>query len=321
VFNRSLYQYLSEIVYFYYAINNQMTKRIYILIIILVSLISTLNAQHIPHNHLFAQCTFTTMLNPPSIDETASLLYDLGYNGLEAWGENNFFESLSAAHSTGLSLTTAYCPLYIKGGPNYKLWKRSISEMIGASDSGTIFCFYIPNVDSVSDRFQTEKGVVETLRGITLLADKYGARTCVYPHYNSYCETVASSVQLSKQVNHKACGVMLTLCHLLKTEGADRADEIINEFAPCLFVVTISGADNGDTKQMTWERLIQPLGQGSFDTYHVLKLLWDSGYKGPVGIQFYGIKEDASSVIKSSYAAWEGYKKKYLNEKCHGKDR
>ena len=39
----------------------------------------------------------------------------------------------------------------------------------------------------------------------------------------------------------------------------------LKESIPYLSAVSINGADDGDTNEMEWSRLIQPLGNGSFD--------------------------------------------------------
>ena len=114
---------------------------------------------------------------------------------------------------------------------------------------------------------------------------------------------------------------MLTLCHLLKVEGTKNISRTLKKSRDYLFAVTISGADEGNTMEMNWDRLIQPLGEGSFDTYHFLEQLWDLGYDGPVGVQYYGIKADARTVIRSSVQAWQNYRKEYINTYDHDQNQ
>jgi hypothetical protein len=68
--------------------------------------------------------------------------------------------------------------------------------------------------------------------------------------------------------------------------------------------VTINGADDGDTKSMNWERLIQPLGSGSYDVLSFMRKVWASGYSGPVGFQGYGIKQEPREVLTKTIRAW-----------------
>jgi sugar phosphate isomerase/epimerase len=109
----------------------------------------------------------------------------------------------------------------------------------------------------------------------------------------------------------------LNLCHLLKVEGPDGIEAKIKEFAPLLFAVNICGADDGNTRQLGWDRLIQPLGEGSFDTYKFIKLLIDNGYKGPIGLQCYNLKGDAKETLTKSLQIWNSYKKRYSQEKLN----
>ena len=73
---------------------------------------------------------------------------------------------------------------------------------------------------------------------------------------------------------------------------------------PHLFVVSINGADRGDTNEMGWDRLIQTLDRGDFDVYKFLKTLKELGYTGPIGLQCYGIKGDERENLKRSMIAW-----------------
>jgi sugar phosphate isomerase/epimerase len=76
-------------------------------------------------------------------------------------------------------------------------------------------------------------------------------------------------------------------------------------------MVSVCGADAGDTKQMNWDRLIQPLGKGSFDPYPLIRLLKDNGYKGIFGLQCYNIRQDCREALALSVKTWKGYKKRY----------
>jgi hypothetical protein len=66
---------------------------------------------------------------------------------------------------------------------------------------------------------------------------------------------------------------------------------------------------------MNWDKLIQPLGEGTFDTWKLVKLAKDNGYKGLFGLQCYDIKQDCEVALKTSMNTWNGYKKRYSSEK------
>ena len=71
-------------------------------------------------------------------------------------------------------------------------------------------------------------------------------------------------------------------------------------------VVSINGAD-GKQPGYSWDRLIQPLGRGDYDVCGFLKKLKTAGYKGPIGLQCYGIKGDPLENLKQSVSAWKEY--------------
>jgi hypothetical protein len=69
--------------------------------------------------------------------------------------------------------------------------------------------------------------------------------------------------------------------------------------------VTINGADTGDTKAMAWNRLILPLGAGSYDVGAFLRKVRAAGYTGPIGFQGYGIKGSPREVLAKTMDAWK----------------
>ena len=68
--------------------------------------------------------------------------------------------------------------------------------------------------------------------------------------------------------------------------------------------VSINGADAGETNEMDWDRLIQPLGSGSFDVRSVVTLLDELGYAGPIGLQCYNVAGDPVDNLRRSLATW-----------------
>jgi sugar phosphate isomerase/epimerase len=130
-------------------------------------------------------------------------------------------------------------------------------------------------------------------------------KIALYPHTGFWLERVEDAIRLAGKVDDPAVGVTFNLCHWLKVEGSQRDPAPVLRMAqPRLMFVTINGADTGDTKTMGWERLIRPLGEGSYDVGAFLRSLRATGYEGPVGFQGYGIQGDAPMVLKKTMAAW-----------------
>jgi len=117
---------------------------------------------------------------------------------------------------------------------------------------------------------------------------------------------VATCLRLHRQTRRENLRLAFNLCHFLKQNDPDMLETTLKLAAPRLRMVSINGADRGDTRRMNWDRLIQPLGKGSFPVAEMLRILEEIGYDGPVGLQCYGIREPARQHLADSMQAWSG---------------
>ena len=156
--------------------------------------------------------------------------------------------------------------------------------------------------------------VVRAIQEMADYAAPYGVRVAVYPHVDVYCETSEHSVRLAKMADRDNVGAVFNLCHLLKKEGEAGWEQKLQDALPYLYMISICGADGGNTQEMGWDRLIQPLGEGSFDVYPLVKLARDRGYEGPFGLQTYNIKQDAEIALGTSINTWKNYQERYSKE-------
>lgn len=274
-------------------------------------------AQKKLNNTFYAQNTLSGFKNAPqTAKEKAKLLKTIGYNGLEGFGYKDFFELKNALDKEGLGMPVNYVALNFEAdGKLENTSADEIKEMIKASPQGVVIYFHLHSNSYQDDKETGDKVVAAILQELSDYSASYGVKLCAYPHVSTYCETVAHSVKLAKMVGRKNYGAAMNLCHMLKVEGPEGIDRKVKESAPFLFAVNICGADDGDTKQFGWDRLIQPLGQGSFDTYRFVKSLKDNGYTGPFGLQCYNLKGDAVETLTQSLEAWKGYQKRYSEER------
>ena len=143
------------------------------------------------------------------------------------------------------------------------------------------------------------------LREIPDYAKTRGVRVALYPHTGLWIERVEDAMRVADKLNRADVGVTFNLCHWLKVEGSERDPLPLQKAAmPRLMFVTINGADNGNIKGMSWDRLIQPLGSGSYDVAAFMEKVWAAGYTGPVGFQGYGIKQEPREVLMNTMNAW-----------------
>ena len=82
-------------------------------------------------------------------------------------------------------------------------------------------------------------------------------------------------------------------------------ERVVKKSMPHLMLVSINGADSGDTRAMGWDRLIQTLDRGTFDMGRLPRLLEAVGYAGPIGLQCYAIKGDLRENLGRSKKAWD----------------
>ncbi len=87
-------------------------------------------------------------------------------------------------------------------------------------------------------------------------------------------------------------------------QRVQKLEPLLKDALPKLFLVQVSGAESGDTCEMGWDKLIQPLGQGSYDVRALLQTLKELGYAGPVGVIGFGIRQPAKTHLKESISFW-----------------
>ncbi|HBE40498.1 MAG TPA: hypothetical protein DDW27_04720 [Bacteroidales bacterium] len=285
-------------------------------ILLLVMSICTMCDKKELNNIFYVQNTLDGFDNAPLTPVgKAKLLKKIGYDGLEGFGYKDFYELRNALKNEGLAMPVNYVALNFEAERDPEDSSATeIKEMIRSSDKRSVLYFHLHSNMYKNDKVAGDKAVTELLRELSDFAQPYGVKLCVYPHISFYCETVEHSVNLAKMVDRKNYGAAMNLCHLLKVEGTERIDAKIKEYVPYLFAVNICGADSGDTKNLGWDRLIQPLGQGSFDTYHFVKSLRDNGYTGPIGLQCYNLKGDIFETLTSSMDTWKEYEERYKKE-------
>lgn len=283
-----------------------------VLVVVIVNLTMPCVAQNKDFKNLF-YC-FGNAMNlpnaPKSFEDQAILAKKIGYQAMSGSGEQNYFEFRKALDRVGLAMPEIYIELNIDQGIASKdsLLKKMIRD-----SKGRDLLITLPIVSKLYKN-NPVAGDVKLVEMLTPLADyaaSYQVNLAIYPHYSLYCESIQHAVKIATMAARPNIGIVFNLCHFLKVEGETQIEEALTQSMPHLMMVSICGADAGDTKNMDWNRLIQPLGAGSFDTYHFVKLLKDKGYQGRIGLQCYNIKADAATALSQSLNTWNSYKNKY----------
>lgn len=247
---------------------------------------------------------FQDGLGEVPLQDQPKLLKELGYDGIEFEGEpQQVPEMLNALDAHGLKMFCMYTEANVDSDKSpYKSGLKTAIEQLKGRD--TLITLYVlggtPSSDSLDDR------AVAVIREIAQMAEQSGLRVALYPHVGMYVARVEDGVRLVKKIDRKNVGVCFNLCHFLKLDHEKNLEQRLQEAAPYLFVVSINGADGGDTQQMDWNRLIQPLDSGTFYVSRVLRALDHLKFVGPIGLQCYGIPGDPRENLKRSMKAWQG---------------
>lgn len=147
---------------------------------------------------------------------------------------------------------------------------------------------------------------VPALRQALALAKAKRVRISLYPHAGFWAESVETCLRLADTIDDPDLGVTFNLCHWLKVEGSERDPvPVIKAALPRLNFITINGADGGDTRKLGWDKLIQPLGRGTYDVRGFVAKAREVGYRGSFGFQGYGIKMDSKELLKETMDAWK----------------
>ncbi len=233
-----------------------------------------------------------------SPDAQAKMLKELGYAGIGYTGAKGIPEMLKALDAHGLKMFSIY--VGAKLGPDGPTFDPSLKEGIRALQGrDTVIWLTLTGKSPDGDR-QAAQVVGE----IAALAAESKLRVALYPHVGFYVARVEDALRVVEQVDRKNVGVSLNLCHWLKLDDEKNLQPLLKAAAPHLFLVSINGADGGDTNTMGWDRLIQTLDRGDFDMAGFLKTLAKYGYRGPIGLQCYAVRGDVRENLRRSMSAW-----------------
>jgi len=248
---------------------------------------------------------------PQGLEEQAAFIKNLGYDGFAGHHAEAYLPRRESMDKVGLAMPEVYWPLTIHkdGSVTYK---EGLDEIIlDSKDRNLVLALAALSDDFKEQTAESDQYLVTAIRELADFAAPYGVKIAVYPHVNFYCERLDHSIELAKMIDRPNVGAIFNTCHLFKVEGMDGWQQKLTEAIPYLYMISINGLDTGDTQNMDWDKLIQPLGEGDFDTYQIVKLAKDNGYEGLFGLQCYNIKQDCEVAMSTSINTWKAYQQKY----------
>ncbi len=251
---------------------------------------------------------------PESYEARAALIKKIGFDGLAGHREETFEKWHKAMQAINLPMPEMYIGMTInkEGKPAHHPSLKGILQQCAGTD--LLVTLHLHNNSSMKDSEKADQVLVEGIQQLADFCHPLGIKIAIYPHVNFYCETVGHAVELAEAINRRNVGVVFNMCHFWKVEGSQGWKDAIQLARPYLFMISINGIDAGDSKAMGWDKLIQPLGQGSFDTYELVKYAKDLGFEGYFGLQCYNIKQDCEKALTQSMKTWKSYQERYRQE-------
>ena len=252
-------------------------------------------------NAFFAFCMDTHDSQKRTLQEQAALLKELGYDGAGHLWLNDLGRRIETLDGSGLKLFQVYLRVNIAAGkpPYDPRLEEALPLLKGRDVMLTLLVTGRPPSDPAGDA-----RAVEIVREIADMAEASGVRVVLYPHAGDWLERVEDAVRVARKADRPNVGVMFNLCHWLKVDDEENLKPLLATAMPHLFAVSINGADRAAEIHAGTGNWLQPLGGGSFDVRAFLAILRDLGYRGPIGLQCYGILGDARDHLARSMAAW-----------------
>lgn len=275
-----------------------------VLVVSIFVFLGTVGAQNFnPPFFVFEDGLWNTKSDSP--EYWADLIKEAGFDGVELIGLDKVDAMIPVLKKNDLELFTLYIQINIDEKQPYDIRLKDYIKRLKNRDLH-LWVHIHSNKYSSSDSDGDEK-CVEIVSELAEFAGNYGVKIAFYPHADFWVEKVDDGVRLAKKINKPNVGTVFNLCHFLKKDDPEKLAHKLENAIPYLFLVSINGADNGDTNNMNWDRLIQPLGRGDYDVLNVLTILKDLGYTNPVGLQCYNIKGNPEDFLGESVLTWKDY--------------
>jgi len=249
----------------------------------------------------FAFCMDTHDARKRDLSQQAAMLKELGYDGAGHLWLAGLADRIKTLDDAGLKLFQVYMQVDITPGkPAYDPALAKALPLLKGRD--TMLAVLIVG-GKASDPAGDERAVA-VVREIADAARPFGTRLALYPHAGNWLEKMDDALRVIKKADRLNVGMMFNLCHWLKSEKDPDPAAVLKAAMPHLLAVSIHGADSAESVRSGKGNWIQPLDSSTFDVPALLATLRALGYRGPIGLQCYGLPGDARDHLARSMTAW-----------------
>jgi sugar phosphate isomerase/epimerase len=232
-----------------------------------------------------------------SPEQQAAFARDYGFAGTVFDHARQIPERLRALDEAHLQLFFLWLTVDISHG-QIKYEPEMDAAIEALQGRGTVVWVAIQGDDADAG---AEDRAIQAVDRISDLASRSNLRVALYPHYGFYLARFRDVVRVAERVGRSNVGATFNLCHELRSGFDPEFPQLLDKAIPRLYGVTVNRADR---QGRDWSTLIQPLGRGDYDVTGLVRTITKAGYRGPFGIQCYGLKGDPGVYLKQSMAAW-----------------
>ena len=251
-------------------------------------------------------------------DKQVLLIKSTGYDGIEINQVESFEGMKEALDKHGFNASYFYVRIILDSPYIDKRVEEYIRQLKG---SKTIIAPFITSTSSFTPGDgKADSLVARIIKQLAAWAKLSALQVAIYPHLGFYVQRTDHALRLVKSINRKNVGLSFNLCHWLATTTLQERNQLkphLKKLQPYLKMITVCGANDVISKNSNvWDDYILPLGEGTFNTYGLLKYcIKDMKLKVPVGVQCYNIKTDKYQLVKNTMNTWKQYKNKLETNK------
>ncbi|MFE4949593.1 sugar phosphate isomerase/epimerase family protein [Leifsonia sp. NPDC056665] len=231
------------------------------------------------------------------------MLAELGYDAanLTLWSEPAWADLPALGETAGrhgLDVASIYLTVDV-AAPDGSEWNRAL-DAIGSVEATRTVELALLNEQATPSDPAGDGDACRFLDAALARARSNEVRLLLYPHTFAWMERPSDAVRLASRYGAADLGITFAAFHWYAADGNDLPGTL-ESVAPYLGMVNTNGSrpQSGSYFPAT----IEPVGEGEFDNFHLLGLLREIGYTGPLGVQSYGIGGDPFVHFGRSLAA------------------
>ncbi|MHA4807503.1 sugar phosphate isomerase/epimerase family protein [Flavitalea flava] len=275
-----------------------------------------LHAQQINNPFFVFNVGISTNAPGDTLPDQIKLAKAAGFTALQTKGVDDLALALRQLDKERMELSAIYIHIDLDSSQPYDIRMEEAFTLLKGRQ--TLPWFYITSHKYPPSSPQADSIAIPILRRLSDMAATNGIRIMLYPHMTYWLQTVQDALRVIKWTNRNNIGLSFNLAHYLAYKELNPQSESYETLAgkcmPYLYALSINGADSVSRDRTNpWASFIKPLGEGNFDVYQFLKIFRDRGFKGPVGLQCYGIKEDPLTHLSRSVKTWHNFQKSFSN--------